>query len=79
MFHGPWYMVNQKWFHGVFYQHHALESTKLENFNLEKILIHLGGKEMNPTLFKMTFGSGLVTAQELARERVGLILQWKWL
>ena len=39
MLHGPWYMVNQKCFHGVFYQHHALWSTKLENFNLERILI----------------------------------------
>ena len=42
-------------------------------FNSEKILIHLDGKEMNPILFKMTFGLGLVTVQELVREHVGLI------
>ena len=61
------------------HKNHALGSEKLENVNSEKILIHLGGKEMNPTLYKMTFGSGLVTVRELAREHVGLILQWKWL
>ena len=51
------------------------KSRFLENFNSEKILIHLDGREMNPTLSKMTFGLGLVMVQELVRGHVGLILQ----
>ena len=69
-------MGDHERYHFIFLsENHALGSIKLENFNSEKILIHLDGREMNPTLSKMTFGLGLVMVQELVRGHVGLILQ----